>query len=48
MREHNGEICLYNYDVKNQDLARFVKSFEDNTLNGTIIEIDKFFPEDLA
>lgn len=48
MRNINGEICLYNYDVSNEDLFKFIKAFENNTLNGTIIEIDKYFPEGLA
>jgi hypothetical protein len=48
MRENAGETVLYNYDVPNSDLFKFIKSFEENTLDGTIIEIDKYFPEDLA
>lgn len=48
MREINNEIFLYNYDVPNEQLFKFIRSFENNTLNGTIIEIDKYFPEDLA
>lgn len=48
MRKVEGEVVLYNYDVANEDLFKFIKAFENNTLNGTIIEIDKYFPEDLA
>ena len=48
MRSINGEIVLYNYDVPNDQLFKFIKAFENNTLNGKIIEIDKYFPEDLA
>ncbi len=48
MRELDGDIWLYNYDVTNAELPSFLKAFEDNTLNGTIIEIEKYFPEDLA
>lgn len=48
MREYKGETVLYNYDVPNEDLFKFIKSFEENTLDGTIIEIDKYFPDDLA
>lgn len=48
MRKLNDEIFLYNYDVPNEDLFRFLNAFENNTLDGTIIEIDKYFPEDLA
>ncbi len=48
MREYKGETVLYNYDVPNSELFKFIKSFKENTLDGTIIEIDKYFPEDLA
>lgn len=48
MRNIDNEVVLYNYDVPNEQLFKFIKSFENNTLNGTIIEIDKYFPEDLA
>lgn len=48
MREVDGETVLYNYDVPNEEFFKFIKAFENNTLNGTIIEIDKYFPEDLA
>lgn len=48
MREINGEILLYSYDVPNNDLFKFMKSFEENTLDGTIIEIEKYIPNDLA
>ena len=48
MREMQGEVFLYNYDVPNDKLYQFLSKFENNTLNGTIIEVDKYFPEDLA
>lgn len=48
MRENHGETVLYNYDVPNEDLFKFIKSFEENTLDGKIIEIDKYFPEESA
>lgn len=48
MRNIDGEIVLYNYDVANDQLFKFIKAFENNTLSGIIIEIDKYFPEDLA
>lgn len=48
MRNIDDEIVLYNYDVPNDQLFKFIRAFENNTLNGTIIEIDKYFPEDLA
>lgn len=48
MRNLDGEIYLYNYDVPNDELFKFIKAFENSTLNGKIIEIDKYFPQDLA
>lgn len=48
MREIDGDIILYSYDVSNTDLFKFMKSFEENTLNGTIISIDKYFPEEIV
>lgn len=48
MREIDGETCLYNYNIKSADLPKFLKAFDNNTLNGTIIEIEKYIPEDLA
>ncbi len=48
MRDYKNETVLYNYDVPNKDLFKFIRSFEENTLDGTIVEIDKYFPEDLA
>lgn len=48
MRDLGGEIVLYSYDVPNADLFKFIKSFEENTLDGIIIEIEKYFPDDLA
>ena len=48
MRKLDDEVCLYNYDIRNEDLVDFIKAFDNNVLNGTIVEIDKYFPEDLA
>ena len=48
MREINGETFLYNYDVKNEDLFKFMEKINNSKLNGQIIEIEKYFPEDLA
>lgn len=48
MRNIGEEVILYNYDVPNHKLFKFIEAFENNTLNGIIIEIDKYFPEDLA
>lgn len=48
MRTVEGETVLYNYDVPNKDLFKFLQAFQNNTLNGVIIEVEKYFPEDLA
>ena len=48
MRIIEGKTFLYNYEVSNDQLFKFIKSFENNTFNGKIIEIDKYFPEGLA
>ena len=48
MREINSEVVLYSYEVPNSDLFKFIKSFEENTLDGTIIEIEKYFADGLA
>ncbi len=48
MRELDGEVILYSYDVPNNELFKFMKSFDENKLDGKIIEIDKYFPNDLA
>lgn len=48
MREIEGEVVLYSYEVPNEELFKFMKSIEENTLDGTIIEIDKYFPEEIV
>lgn len=48
MRTVNKEVCLYNFNVPSDKLYEFIKSFEDNKLKGTIIEIEKFIPKGLA
>lgn len=48
MREVDDDAVLYNYDVPNDKLFKFMKLLEDNTLDGTIIEIDKYFPDNPA
>ena len=48
LRTVDGVDCLYNYDIKSDDLMKFIRALDDNTLNGTLIEIEKYIPEDLA
>lgn len=48
MRKFDEQVFLYNYDVPHKDLYKFLKSFEENTLDGEIVEIEKYIPEGLA
>ena len=48
MKEKNGGVSLYSYNVPNAKLLDFLLMFRNNELSGTIIEIDKFLPKDLA
>jgi hypothetical protein len=48
MRNIEGEVCLYKYDVKTSELPAFMKALENKTLVGKLIEIEKYIPEDLA
>lgn len=48
MRNINGEVCLYNYNIKGSDMPAFMKALDNNTLSGKLIEIEKYIPEDLA
>ena len=48
MKEKNGATVLYNYEVPSEKLMDFVLKFYNNELQGTIIEIHKYVPEDLA
>lgn len=48
MKTHNGETVLFNYNVPNDEILDFIYSIKTGQIKGTIIEIDKYFPEDLA
>ena len=48
MRNVNNEVCLYNFDIPSENLASFLQSFENNTLKGTVIEVEKFIPKGSA
>ena len=43
MKKHNNEVCLYNYNIPNKDLIKFLEN-----IDGTLIEIEKFLPKDLV
>lgn len=44
----NGKHSLYNYNVPFDKLIDFITMFKTNELSGTIIDIEKFKPNDLA
>lgn len=48
MREKDNHVSLYNYKIPHNKVIEFISKFANNQLNGTIIEIDKYRPEDLA
>ena len=48
MKTHNGETALFNYNVPNDEILDFIFNIKTGQIKGTIIEIDKYFPEDLA
>ena len=48
MKEHNGETVLFNYNVPGENFMDFISKVQSKHIQGTIIEIDKYFPEDLA
>lgn len=48
MKEKNKKVSLYSYNVPNDKLLDFLLMFRNNELSGTIVEIDKFLPKDLA
>ncbi len=48
LRLKNGKYSLYNYSVPFDKIVEFISLFDKNELNGTIIEIDKYTPNELA
>ena len=48
LKPKNGKQSLYNYNVPYDKLVKFISMFQTNELSGTIIEIDKFIPNELA
>lgn len=44
----NGKNSLYNYNVPYDKIVEFISLFDKNELSGTIIEIDKYTPNELA
>ena len=48
MREKNKKVYLYNYYVHQSQLASFLIKIENGEIDGSIIEVEKYIPEDLA
>jgi len=48
MRDIEGDICMYNFNVPSEKLSAFLSSFDQNSSLGKIIEVEKFIPEELA
>lgn len=48
LRKVDKKTCLYNYFVENEDLKKFFKCCFDGKIEGEIIEIEKYNPENLA
>ncbi len=48
MREKKSGIFLYNYYVPNDKLCYFLTKIESGQIDGQVIEVEKYIPEDLA
>lgn len=48
LKPKNGKHSLYNYNVPYDKLVEFISMFASNELSGTIIEIDKYKPNEPA
>ena len=48
IRHRNGKPSLYNYNVPYEKIISFISMFANGELSGTIIDIDKYKPNDLA
>ncbi len=48
IRPKNKKYSLYNYNVPYDKLVEFISLFDKNELNGTIIDIDKYKPNEPA
>ncbi len=48
LKQKNKKHSLYNYNVPYDKLVEFISMFEKNELSGTIIDIDKYIPNELA
>ena len=48
LKPKNGKTALYNYNVPYDKIVSFISMFDRNELTGTIIDIDKYKPHELA
>ncbi len=48
MREKDKKIFLYNYCIPQDKLCEFLLKVQSGEVDGKIIEVEKFIPEDLA
>ena len=48
MKKSANQVSLYNYDIPSESLSKFILSLEDDPTKGTIIEIEKFIPDNFA
>lgn len=48
MMKQSVHPVIYNYKIPGEKILDFIKLYINGNKNGTIIEIDKFYPEDWA
>jgi len=48
MKNHGDDTVIYNYNIPNEKFLEFIEKIQSKQIQGTIIEIDKYFPKDLA
>lgn len=48
MRQFSGKVSLYNYYIPQEKLSDFLAKINNGEFDGTIIEVEKYIPEDLA
>ncbi len=48
MRKSDEEIFLYQYFISGSELKRFFEEYINGTIEGEIIQIEKYTPENLA
>lgn len=46
--KNNNKTCINNFKIPGNDLLEFIKQHSDGNIDGQIIEIDKFYPDEWA